>query len=240
MWCTSGGITRVTPIGNSASVAHIAVGGGWTTSITLVNGGKAPATATLNLYDNGGVPLKSMLSFPQGGSTDLTSSTVSLTLDVGAVAVIQALGGVSDGTQVGSALLQTDGDVTGFGIFQQNSQNQIQEAVVPLETRTPGSFLLAFDNTSGYVTGAALSNLGREAATISVTIRDAAGGVLSRPSITLPSMGHTSFSVPTNYAVTDKIRGTIEFATPAGGHISVLGLRFNPTGGFSSVPVSAK
>jgi hypothetical protein len=47
----------------------------------------------------------------------------------------------------------------------------------------------------------------------------------------VPGNGHTSFVVSDpalGFPVTANIRGTIEFDTPAGGRISVLGLRFSP------------
>ncbi len=36
------------------------------------------------------------------------------------------------------------------------------------------------------------------------------------------------------------MRGTIEFRAPSGWQISVLGLRFNPGGAFTTVPVMSK
>jgi hypothetical protein len=42
------------------------------------------------------------------------------------------------------------------------------------------------------------------------------------------------------YAATVRKRGTIEFRTQAAGQISVLGLRFNPKGSFTTIPVMAK
>jgi hypothetical protein len=103
-----------------------------------------------------------------------------------------------------------------------------------METRNAPSYLLAFDNTTqGLALGVALENVSTQDAVIPVIIRDETGRVISRPdtSISLAGNGHFAFvlSDPAmGFPVTANIRGTIEFDTPAGGHISVLGLRFSP------------
>src|SRR5260370_28993644 len=45
-------------------------------------------------------------------------------------------------------------------------------------------------------------------------------------SIGLAAMGHTSFDLGTRFPITAQRRGTVQFQTPAGGQITVLGLRF--------------
>ena len=60
-------------------------------------------------------------------------------------------------TVVGSAQLTTTGNISGFEIFRWTTFGQ--EASVPLETRTPNSFVLVFDDTNGLTTGVALANL---------------------------------------------------------------------------------
>jgi hypothetical protein len=54
-------------------------------------------------------------------------------------------------------------------------------------------------------------------------------------------MGHTSFNLLDRYAsMTAQRRGTLEFRTPGAGQIGVLGLRFNATGAFSTIPAIAE
>jgi hypothetical protein len=43
-----------------------------------------------------------------------------------------------------------------------------------------------------------------------------------------------------SYASVAAKRGTVEFRTPAGAQISVLGLRATPTGAVTTIPVLAK
>jgi hypothetical protein len=132
---------------------------------------------------------------------------------------------------VGSAQLAATNAVDGFAIFHQIVTTQ--EAVVPMETRKASSYLLAFDNTNGLVLGVAVENVSTQNAVIGVMIRDDTGVAISAPgaTISLGGNGHTSFvlSDPVlGFPVTANKRGTIEFDTPAGGQISVLGIRFTP------------
>ena len=127
--------------------------------------------------------------------------------------------------------LASTGAVDGFAIFHQIVS--MQEAVVPMETRNAGSYLLAFDNTNGLVLGAAVENVSAQNAVIPVIIRDDTGALISPlgATISLGGSGHTAFvlsDLALGFPITADKRGTIEFDTPAGGQISVLGLRFTP------------
>src|SRR5262249_49718370 len=114
------------------------------------------------------------------------------------------------------------------------------EAVVPLETRNAASFVLSFDNTSGFVTGVAMANTSTQSSFVQVVIRDDNGVILQSNSVALVALGHNSFDLAARFSVTAQRRGTVEFQPPAGGGISVLGIRFNPAGTFSTVPAMAK
>jgi hypothetical protein len=112
---------------------------------------------------------------------------------------------------------------------------------VPLETRNAGAYVLTFDNTSGYDTGVALANVSTQPANVTVIIRDDNGNILQSPVLSVPALGHTSFVLVNRFGVAAQRRGTLEFQTPAGGQISVLGIRYyNPTQAFSTIPALAK
>jgi len=77
----------------------------------------------------------------------------------------------------------------------------------------------------------AIENLSAQSATLRAVIRDDTGAQIADaldPAISLPGNGHTSFVLSMLFPVTAEKRGTIEFDTPLGGRISVLGLRFTP------------
>ena len=219
------------------SMAHVASGGGWGTTFTLVNVDTVQAQATLSFVDDNGHPLSLPLTFPQTG-TNQTATSVTKTLAPGASLVIEAQGPAAQTVVSGSAQLSTAGKVGGFAIFRYAPTGQ--EAVVPLETRAANAYVLAFDNTNGLATGLALANLSAQAVSVPVVLRDDQGASLGSPSINLPANGHTSFLLAPIYAATAGKRGTIEFDTPAGGKIAALGLRATPSGTLTTVPVLVK
>jgi hypothetical protein len=232
---------------NSGSMAQIASAGlaatgNWTTTFTLVNNGATAAQIHLNFFSDSGNPLPLPLTFPQTSpNPGLPQSTFDSTLNPGAVLIIQTTGPATQAVQTGWAQLLYNGNVSGYAVFGQSTAGaSTQEAVVPLETRTPGSFVIPYDTTGGYATGVALANVGTAAANIPVLIRDDSGNLLQSTSVALAGQGHTSFDLVSRFGITAQRRGTLEFQTPAGGQISVLGLRFPPGPAFSTIPALAK
>jgi hypothetical protein len=219
------------------TMAHIASGGGWQTTLTLVNTGAAAATVNLNFYGDNGAAASLPLSFPQGNST-ATSSSASTSIAAGASYIVVLQDGAASAT-TGSAVLTTAGNVGGFAIFRYNPTGQ--EAVVPLETVNAASYVLAFDNTGTLSTGLAIANVAAQAADVSVLIRDDTGAQIGTGSINLAAQGHTSFMLTDatqGFPATAGKRGTITFETPAGGQIAPLGLRAaSISGGFTTTTI---
>jgi len=227
-------IVGLIPMG---SMAHIAAEGGWTTAFTLVNKG-ASALARLSLLGDdsnpgGNGPLTVPLAFPQqpAASSPVLAATLDRAIAANASLVIDTAGPQTSPVLVGSAQLAATGVLDGFAIFRQTST--AQEAVVPLETRRAGSYLLAFDNTNSISMGVAVANISAPLANVGVVIRDETGSEIGTPGavITLAGGAHTSFvlSDPVlGFPVTANIRGTIEFDPPPGIQISVLGIRSTP------------
>jgi sugar lactone lactonase YvrE len=222
------------------SMAQLAFAGGWTTTFTLVNTGTAPAQASLDFFAGNGIPLSVPLVFPQSGATAGPESTATLTLNPGAGQLIQTAGSANLPTQEGWTQLLATGSLSGFAAFQQANGTSIQEAVVPLETRNPMGFVIWYDNTGGNTTGIALANTSGQAGSIPVVIRDDTGAILQSTTIQLAADGYTSFDLASAYTPAAGVRGTVEFDTPAGGQISVLGIQFSPTGAFSTIPALTK
>jgi len=224
------------------SLPHWAVGGGWESSIELLNTNDVPAEATVRFYDGTGkqsaLPLSSpddprpvdSLSFtaPSGFPLTRVMSPLS-TFRVDS----QAIGAVRP--TVGAAQLTGDAGVDAFIRFRYLPT--MQEAVVPLETRKTASYVLAFDNTERFLTGIAIANGEAAPAIIRVNVRDDSGAAIQTNTISLPSLGHFSFVVSDLFADAANKRGTVECETPAGGRISVSGLRFSPRRTFTTIPV---
>src|ERR1035437_71235 len=173
-------------IGNQI-VTHLADGGGWKTSITLVTLSQAkPAVFTLNLYGDNGKPQS--FSFEGIGR----ASTVIGTLAVGGSTVIKTTG-ADTATVQGWAQLDyfgTTDSVGGFAVFTNSNGN---EAAVPLESTIGQNPILSFDNTNGYGMGVALANAGLSAMTINATFQDGSGAILGTSQFTMAQMAHTSF-----------------------------------------------
>ncbi len=219
------------------SMAHIAAGGGWQTTFTLINPGASSVQVQLNFFDNAGNTLSLPLTYVQTGAKT-TASTITQTIAAGATLVLLTQGSSTTSVTEGSAQLTTTGSssVNGFAIFAYSGQ----EAVVPLETRNPAAFVLGFDNTSGLVTGVALANVADVGGNVGVVLRDDTGAVLDTTTINIGARGHVSFLLYQRYASTINKRGTVEFDTSAGGQISALGILATPAGAFTTIPVLVK
>ena len=223
-------------------MAQLASAGFWKTTFTLVNNGTTTAQVRLNFFDDNGNALPLPLTFPQTSATPTAPvATLDRTLSPGALLIIETTGPDAQTTQVGWAQLLSTGNVGASAVYGQSIGAMHQEAIVPLETRNAGAYVLPFDNTNGYDTGVALANVSTQPANVTVIIRDDNGNILQSPVLSVPALGHTSFVLVNRFGVAAQRRGTLEFQTPAGGQISVLGIRYyNPTQAFSTIPAFAK
>jgi len=218
----------------TGSMAHVVSGGGWQTTFTLANTGTSSAQAKLSFFDNNGNPLSLPLTFEDSGAKTTTSS-LNQTIAAGNTLVVETTG---TSTEVGSAILSTEGSVGGFAIFHDSKTGQ--ETVVPLQTASASAYLLAFDNTNGLSTSLDLANLSNQAENVPMIVRSDTGTKLGTATINLPAHGHTSFTLAKSYSFSNGKRGTVEFDTPPNGQISVVGLRTSATGSLSNIPVLAK
>ena len=216
------------------SIAHIAAANGWQTTFVLVNTGASSAHAHLAFFDDGGNPLSLSLTFPQT-ATNSTASFVDQNLTAGATLLVQASGALTDPVVIGSAQLTTSGNVGGFVIFRYNPNGQ--EAVVPLENRNAGGYILAYDNTAGTATGIAINGVSSQAINIPVIVRDDSGAQIATDTLNLAANGHLAFTLGTDkYPATAGHRGTIEFDAPAGAQIGALGIRIPIAHTFTTLP----
>jgi hypothetical protein len=216
------------------SVAQIASGGGWQTSFVLINTGLSLATAQLSFFTDGGTPLPMPLSAPQTGVTAGPTSVVSTALNPDQILILNSNAAATDPVQIGSAQLATNGNVSGYVIFTYLPNGQ--QAVVPLESRNASSYIIAYDNTASTVTGIALNNAATTTATIPVILRDSNGNQLGTGTVSLAANGHSAFILSQQFPATANIQGTVEFDTPAGGSIGVVGLRTPPALTFTTLP----
>ena len=214
------------------SFSQFAIGNGWSSEIQLLNTGSAISQASLNVLTDGGDPFPVFL--PEQTS-HFSASLAQMLLPHSMFEIdSDALGSLT--AQTGSVRLTADNGVDGFVRFRYAPRDQ--EALVPLETRKAGSYVFSFDNTNDIATGVAVSNLG-SAANIPVIIRNDSGAEIGRTTVALAANGHSAFVLGDYFAATTGVSGTVEFDTPVGGQISVLGIRFPPGGRFTTIPVVA-
>lgn len=226
-------------LGLVGSMAHLVSNQDWTTTFTLVNTSAGYAQTELNLWGDDGNSLPVPLDLPQQGAAEspVTTPSFDWTLGSNASLIVQTDAPTSAPLQSGSAQLNATSGVGGFAIFHLNPTSQ--EAVVPLETRNASSYLLAFDNTDGAALGVALANISAQAANVAVVVRDDSGVQIGSGSMPMPGNGHSAFVLSGLFPATTGQRGTVEFDTPSGGQISVLGVRTTPPGTLTSVPALA-
>lgn len=220
-------------IGNEI-ITHIADGGSWKTSITLINLSQAKtATYTLKFYGDSGAAK----SFPFEGVGN--ASTLTGTLPAGGSTVIKTTGTGAATTQGWAQFdfFSTTDSVGGWAVFTNGNGN---EAAVPFESDLDENPILSFDNTNGYGMGVALVNSDSSPVTITATFKDGSGSILGVRQLTMDPMTHTSFIFADQWPFTAGRQGMVYFqcsdmfgANAFG--VAVLGLRFTPKGAFTSV-----
>ncbi|MDP2998151.1 MAG: choice-of-anchor C family protein [Bryobacterales bacterium] len=224
----------------SGVLAQLASGGGWKTTITLVNPSSIQNVTRLAFWADDGSPLTLPFTVSQQGtSVAVTASSLERTLDAGATLLVETEASSSI-PFVGWTGVQSSGSVIGFAIFRQRSPSgNDAEGTAPLESTNATNLILPYDNTKGFSTGVALVNPTTGPATISFALRDENGAQLGVQSIALPGNGHTSFAVASRFPLAAGRRGIIEIQNTTGGAMAALGLRFSPFGSFTSIPVTA-
>jgi hypothetical protein len=229
--------TAVAP--RAGVITQLASGGGWKTTMVLLNVGTTPANVKVNFAQDDG----SALSLPfvitqQGASVTVVGSSIERSIPANTTLLIEseASGSV---TQVGWADVRSSSALSGYAIFRQRGgDGRDSEGTSILESRVVSSIILPYDNTAGFVTGVALSNLNSTTpALLTASVRDDNGTEIARESISIPANGHTSFEVTSRLPSTAAKRGFVEFTSTTGSGISGLGLRFSPTLSFTSIPV---
>jgi hypothetical protein len=195
----------------------VADGGGWQTSITLVNLDPTSSFYILTIYGDNGQPLALNTSAGQ-------NSTFSGTLGPGASLVIDSAGTAAAVTQ-GWAYLFTNNTIGGSAIFRYSTPGgPAYEASLPLDTGVNSQFALPFDHISA-ATGVALVNPSQSApVSISVTFLDQNGATTLTDTIQMQPLTHTAFTLADRYPQTANTRGIV--IIKASGLANVLGLRF--------------
>jgi hypothetical protein len=219
------------------------VGGGWDTTLWLVNRSSAPVQASIVFRGDDGNALNLPLTITQTGfSQQTTLSTVQETIAPNTMLVL-ATGTVSSATQ-GWADVLASGALSGFAVHRAGGS----EVTVPLQTQFESSFSMPFDQTGGYVTGVALANLAGWQANVTASVWDQYGNlIVSQQPIRFAKTdssgyGHDAFMLADRLPATAGIRGIVQFQNNAltlmspVGQLAGMDLRASPGGSFGSLP----
>jgi len=212
---------------------QVADGNYWKTTITLVNMDDEPADYRLRFFRSGGGTTPLTLDFVGLGRVSVVSGRLPMNGSV----VIETTG-MSDPPVTGFALLDSPNytNVNGYGIFRQRIPGRPQdfEAVTPFSSSIDDDFLLPFDNTQGYTTSMAICNPSTYATqTVTVSFFDGGGNRFHLDQFTLAPLQHDAYEFTLKWPQTNGRRGIAVFQVSPDG-TSVLGLRFNWTGPFTS------
>lgn len=212
--------------------AQIASGAGWNTTMTLVNLSTDTVNGQISFYTATGNAMPLPLTFTQFGLS-LSGSSQTFTLGPGASLVIESGGGSS--LSVGWAAVQATGALTGYSIFDfALPGGPDSEGTVPFDNSISSSVSLPYDNTNGYRTGLALANESQSPVSITATVLDQNGVQLASTQINLSAFAHTSLFVDQLFSVSANTLGVVQFQST--GAITTIGLRFSPSGVFTSIP----
>lgn len=222
----------------SGVLSHFASGGGWKSSIYLVNASASAVPVVVKFWADSGSALSLPLAVTQvGGSQNVNGASVNETIAPNATLLIESDSRASV-TASGWAEVISTGPATGYGVFHYTSpKGGESEGTLPLESSFTPSFILPYDGISGLTAGVALTNLAAsQAAAITATIWDENGKQIGTEAVSLPAGGHTSFLLADKFPETTANRGIIEFRTASATSITGFGLRVDPAGGLTMIP----
>ncbi len=240
---TGGTLTR------TGVIAQVAAGGGWATTIYLINTSQPGTTqsgiqsATITFRDDNGNPLFFALhSTQQGYAQSITAASQTFIMNPATTIVLTTTAALSATLQEGWADIDTTGGITAFAIFQQTLPNGVvAEGTSAQQGSFSSSVVLPFDNTNGNTTTAALVSLANEPITVTATIWDLNGNQLGTQQISVPILGRPApFAVPTLFPVTAGKAGLVVFQNSSTmDSITGIGFSFGSLlgGSFTSVPM---
>jgi len=212
-------------------IPQVADGGAWQTTLVLTNTTASATLASLSFFQE-----------TSGGATESwdlplleVESTQNLPLPAAGTLFLHTPG-TAGVTSVGWAQVQASVGVVAYAIFTQRVPGrQNQDGTAPAAVGASG-ILVPIDNTDGFVTSIAVANPTSSSESISVGLQPSSGASSQLSSIMLPAQGHMAFSVPQQFSASIGQKGLLELYS-AGGSLSAIALRFNPTGAFTAAPV---
>jgi len=213
-------------------IPQIADGAGWKTSLIVTSLEQRPVGYQLTFYSSDGRLM------PVSFVNHEAASQLCGVLPPNGSATIETLGTAETLAQ-GWVEVYIDGEALAQAIFRQRVSGRPDfEAASPASPSGRQRFVIAFDNTAGLLTAVALLNgHANETARATFTFREENGGIAGIETVALGPFAHAAFALTDRFAYLSGRRGSAEIVTNTG-QVSGLGLRFNPTGPFTTLTAS--
>jgi len=201
-------------------IPQVADGGGWRTTLVLINTSATTASANLNFYME-----------LTGGATQAwnppfvdASSTQNLSLPGGGTLFLHTAGTNSD-TSSGWGQLQASAGVVAYAVFTWSPGGTSQDGTAPAMA-SASRILVPFDNTAGLVTAIAVVNPTSASESVSAAVEFADGSTSPAALPAIPAQGHIQFLFPSQFPQTAGKSGLMEFYVSSGSLASIA-LRAN-------------
>jgi hypothetical protein len=230
---------RTARIDNARIFPFFASGGGWESTIMLINVFEASIGYRLSFRGINGQPLQVTFRTPEGNITSSDRIQGQLGDDSSATFVLIDVGAL----QTGWAVLEYDGEsrIAGMLTFRQrvSGRPDFESSVILTRDDEPRVYM-PFDNTLGYATTLAITNpSANENSSLQLRFWDASGHEILTREIQLSAGATTAFSLAERYPELSGRSGQLRIAG-SGSRLATVALRFNPSGAFSTVPVVSR
>jgi len=203
---------------------QIACGGGWKTSVRLINASPSQVTVSVRFRSSEGHTLMLPLRV---GTSDAAGKWEAAVLDetVFPYSSLEIETDAETGAdRAGWVEVCSDVPVMAEGTV---SHAAFGAATVEFDSWSPVSFLLPYDHSDGSKTAAALVNLDpRRANDVSVAIWSDDWKLIATEQWKLPANGHTALLIPDRFRMTQGGRGMVQFASELNAGLAGLALRF--------------
>jgi hypothetical protein len=223
-------------IDNARIFPFFASGGGWESTVTLINVFEAGIGYRLSFRGVNGQPVQVTYRAPDGRTTVADTIQGQLGDDSSATFVLPDVGAL----QTGWAVLDYDGEsrISGMLTFRQRISGRPDfESSVTLTRDDETPVYMPFDNTLAFATTVAITNPSTtENTTLQLRFWDTSGSEIITREIQLSAGTTTAFSLPERYPELSGRFGQLRI-TGSASHLATMALRFNPSGAFSTVPV---
>jgi hypothetical protein len=228
-----------TRIDNARIFPFFAAGGGWESTIMLINVFESGLNYRVSFRGINGQPALVSFRGPDGRITTADTTQGRLEDDASNTLVLLDAGPL----QTGWAILEYDGEsrISGMLTFRQRISGRPDfESSVTLQRDDENRVYIPFDNSQGYATTLAVTNPSANDNTdLQMRFWDAAGDEILTSPIRLPAGTTVAFSIPERFPQLVGRSGQLRIEG-SGPRLSTLALRFNPSGAFSTVPVARR